>query len=153
MYFQYFSINFCTDIILPIPYLKMIWLVVTWSMSLLAFQGSSDFEIPKSHASNTLHRIDCYSTKMSPFTGFIKFLKKQTYSRETCDGQHGNNQLNYSKITRIGIIFWSSWYISENIYESSSPNILRRDSEWAVTEAVGVYLVKRLKTLYQYAFF
>lgn len=32
-------------------------------------------------------------------------------------------------------------------------NILRRQSERAVTEAVWVYFVKRLKTLYQYAFF
>lgn len=32
-------------------------------------------------------------------------------------------------------------------------NILRRDSEWAVTEAIGVYFVMRLQTLYQYAFF
>lgn len=30
-------------------------------------------------------------------------------------------------------------------------NILRTDSEWAVPEAAGLYFVKRLKTLHQYA--
>jgi len=40
------------------------------------------------------------------------------YSDEKYDEQHGNNQLNSSKITKTEIIFWSSWFIFENIYES-----------------------------------
>lgn len=41
--------------------------------------------------------------------------------------------------------------ISENAFESYLTNILRTVSKWAVTEAVGLYFVKRLKPLYQYA--
>lgn len=87
---------------------------------------------------------------MSLFHSVLHALKEvNSYSDKIYDGQHGNDQLKSSKITRteaiLGLCLFLKIFVKVDLTE-----ILRRVSEWAVTEAIGVYLVSR--TLYHRVF-